>query len=91
MILIDPKALDVEATVVEKDFPLVQEGQAVQLYFDALPDAEVTGKRGRISWKGVISAPSPSKTASLKQLGWRFQKNGRPEKPLRSVHFVVGL
>jgi HlyD family secretion protein len=44
MTLIDPKALDVEATVVEEDFPLIAVGQTVQLYFDALSDSDVTGK-----------------------------------------------
>jgi RND family efflux transporter MFP subunit len=48
MTLIDPQALDVEATVVEEDFPLVQVGLPAQLYFDALPDADVTGKVIRI-------------------------------------------
>ena len=46
--LIDPGALEVEATVVEEDFPLVAVGQAVQLYFDALPEGDVTGKVARI-------------------------------------------
>jgi multidrug efflux pump subunit AcrA (membrane-fusion protein) len=48
MTLIDPQALDVEATVVEEDFPLIQVGQAVQLYFDALAESDVTGKVARI-------------------------------------------
>jgi len=46
--LIDPRALEVEATVVEEDFPLVEPGQAVDLYFDALPVSEVTGKVARV-------------------------------------------
>ncbi len=48
MTLIDPRAIDVEATVVEEDLPLVQIGQSVQLYFDALPDSDVTGKVARV-------------------------------------------
>ncbi|HWT79995.1 MAG TPA: efflux RND transporter periplasmic adaptor subunit, partial [Candidatus Methylomirabilis sp.] len=46
--LTDPKAVDVEATVVEEDLPLVEVGQSVQLYFDALPNNDVTGKVARI-------------------------------------------
>jgi HlyD family secretion protein len=46
--LTDPKAMEVDATVVEQDFPLVAAGQAVTLYFDALPEANVTGKISRI-------------------------------------------
>jgi RND family efflux transporter MFP subunit len=48
MTLIDPNAIAVEATVVEEDLPLVQVGQSVQLYFDALSGSEVTGKVARI-------------------------------------------
>jgi len=43
-----PKALEVHATVVEEDFPLVSVGQPVELYFDALPETTVTGKVARI-------------------------------------------
>lgn len=41
--LIDPKALEVEAEVGEKDLPLVQIGQVGQLLFDARPDLIATG------------------------------------------------
>ncbi len=46
--LTDPRALEVDATVVEEDFPLVAVGQKVTLYFDALPEADVTGVVSRI-------------------------------------------
>ncbi len=44
----DPQALEVQATVVEEDYPLVAVGQPVTLYFDALPDANLTGQVARI-------------------------------------------
>lgn len=43
MQLLDPKALQVRSTVTEEDFPLVQTGQAAQLFFDAQPDLTVNG------------------------------------------------
>jgi len=46
--MIDPQALEVAATVVEEDLPLVQVGQSVQLFFDALPEDEVSGRVARI-------------------------------------------
>ncbi|GAB4581642.1 MAG: hypothetical protein Fur0022_43910 [Anaerolineales bacterium] len=46
--LIDPQAIEVEATVIEEDYPYVAVGQEVQLYFDAIPDADVTGTITRI-------------------------------------------
>lgn len=48
MTLSDPSALEVQATVVEEDYSLIQPGQTVQLYFDAQPDAQVTGRVSRI-------------------------------------------
>jgi RND family efflux transporter MFP subunit len=51
--MIDPLALEVAATVVEEDLPLVQVGQPVQLFFDALPEDEVTGEVARIVPKRV--------------------------------------
>ncbi len=46
--LIDPQAIEVEATVIEEDYPYVEVGQEVQLYFDAIPDADITGTITRI-------------------------------------------
>ena len=43
-----PKTLEIQATVVQEDYPLVQVGQSVNLYFDALPDTAVTGHVVRI-------------------------------------------
>jgi RND family efflux transporter MFP subunit len=44
MTINDPKALEVEATVVEEDLPLLSTGMSASLFFDAIPDANVTGK-----------------------------------------------
>ncbi len=41
--LIDPQALEVEASVAERDLGLVQAGQGAQLLFDAQPDLTATG------------------------------------------------
>ncbi len=46
--LIDPQALEVQSTIIEEDLPLVQPGQAAELFIDALPDAVVGGKIDRI-------------------------------------------
>ena len=46
--LIDPKALEIEAEVAEKDLPLLQIGQAGQLLFDAQPDLIANGHVERI-------------------------------------------
>jgi RND family efflux transporter MFP subunit len=41
-------ALEVEATVIEEDLPLVEVGQEVELFFDAQPNAAVQGRVARI-------------------------------------------
>jgi RND family efflux transporter MFP subunit len=46
--LIDPQALEVEASVAERDLGLVQAGQGAQLLFDAQPDLTATGHVERI-------------------------------------------
>jgi RND family efflux transporter MFP subunit len=46
--LLDPQALQVRATVVEEDLPLVRPGLPVDLFFDALPESNVSGKLDRI-------------------------------------------
>ncbi len=48
VLLIDPDAVEIEATVIEEDLALVQAGQPVELFFDARPDAEVQGWVARI-------------------------------------------
>ncbi|HSF82747.1 MAG TPA: HlyD family efflux transporter periplasmic adaptor subunit [Anaerolineales bacterium] len=48
IVLNDPTAVEVEATIIEEDYPYVEIGQPVNLFFDALPDAEVVGKITRI-------------------------------------------
>lgn len=44
----NPKALEVKANVIEEDFPLLQVGQEVEIYFDARPDVTAIGKISRI-------------------------------------------
>ncbi len=44
----DPSALDVAVTVTEEDYPYVNVGQTAQLFFDALPDVQLSGKVSRI-------------------------------------------
>jgi HlyD family secretion protein len=48
VVLMDPGAVEIEATVIEEDLPLVQAGQPVALFFDARPEAEVQGRVARI-------------------------------------------
>jgi multidrug efflux pump subunit AcrA (membrane-fusion protein) len=43
-----PGALEVQATVVEQDYPLLAPGQPAQLFFDALAGATVTGRVARL-------------------------------------------
>jgi multidrug resistance efflux pump len=47
--LTDPTQVEAEVTVVEEDFPLVKVGQQVDLFFDAMPAAAVTGRVERIA------------------------------------------
>jgi multidrug efflux pump subunit AcrA (membrane-fusion protein) len=49
----DPKALEVIANVTEEDYPLLSNGQNVEIYFDAQPDANVQGKVDRIIPKRI--------------------------------------
>jgi HlyD family secretion protein len=46
--LIDPQALEVQASVAERDLGLLQAGQVAQLLFDAQPDLTATGRVERI-------------------------------------------
>ncbi len=48
VVLADPAAVEVQTSVIEEDLPLVQVGQAAQLFFDARPDAELQGQVSRI-------------------------------------------
>lgn len=48
ILLSNLKSLEVEVTVIEEDLPQVQVGQSVDLYFDARPDVEGSGKVARI-------------------------------------------
>lgn len=46
--ILDPDVLEVSSTVVEEDLPLVSIGQKADLFFDATPDAQITGVVDRI-------------------------------------------
>jgi RND family efflux transporter MFP subunit len=46
--LTNPRLLEASTTVIEEDLPLVQIGQKANLFFDAAPDAEITGTVDRI-------------------------------------------
>jgi len=48
ILLSDPQALEVDAQVIEEDLPLVSVGQPATLYFDAVPDAEISARVARI-------------------------------------------
>jgi multidrug efflux pump subunit AcrA (membrane-fusion protein) len=56
--MIDPQQVEIEGSVVEEDLPLVEVGMPVTLFFDALPDEEVTGRVVSIIPKRV-SGESP--------------------------------
>jgi len=47
-IIHSPKDIEIQANVVEEDYPYVEVGQKVELYFDALPDVEASGVVSRI-------------------------------------------
>ena len=55
MQMADPHALEVVVSVVEEDYPLIEVGQSVELFFDAAPEEEVVGKIDRIIPKRVSS------------------------------------
>ena len=57
--LTDPTQVEAEVTVVEEDFPLVKVGQKVDLFFDAMPAAAVTGRVERIVPQRSASAATP--------------------------------
>ncbi len=48
MLFADPSAVEVRATVVEEDLPLVAIGQSTEVFFDAQPDAIVEGTVARV-------------------------------------------
>jgi HlyD family secretion protein len=59
ILLADPTALEVRVTVIEEDLPLVEIGQAAELYFDAQPDATTFGQVLRIVSKRVAGEDRP--------------------------------
>jgi len=48
ILLSDITAMEVVASVIEEDFPQIQIGQSVELFFDARPDVEILGQIERI-------------------------------------------
>jgi HlyD family secretion protein len=59
MVLIDLSVAEAYTTVIEEDLPLVQIGQQVELFFDALPQAAVQGRVARIAPRRVPGADRP--------------------------------
>ena len=57
--LADTSAIEVKATVIEEDLPLVQVGQPAELFFDARPDVTITGRVARIVPQRDADASSP--------------------------------
>ena len=43
LMLTDPDGMEAQSTVAEEDLPYVKLGQSVQVFFDALPEVELTG------------------------------------------------
>jgi HlyD family secretion protein len=48
ILMADARAIEVYTKVIEEDLPLVQVGQAVEVFFDAVPEAAVQGRVARI-------------------------------------------
>ena len=48
ILMADATALEVSTKVIEEDLPLVQVGQPVEVFFDAVPEAAVRGRVARI-------------------------------------------
>ncbi|MEA3375603.1 MAG: efflux RND transporter periplasmic adaptor subunit [Chloroflexota bacterium] len=46
--LMDPTAVEARVTAIEEDLPLIEVGQPVELFVDALPDASLRGQVARI-------------------------------------------
>jgi len=47
-IIVDPKNAQVQASIVEEDWPLLEVGQSTELFFDAAPEVFVTGVISRL-------------------------------------------
>lgn len=63
--VIDPGVLEARTTVIEEDLPLVKTGQQANLFFDAAPDAEVTGVVDRIVPERVQGSDRPLYTVVI--------------------------
>jgi HlyD family secretion protein len=65
LVLDDPQALEVQATVTEEDLPNVVVGQPAEVFFDALPDLQATGALSRIVPQRVAGSDRPLYTVYL--------------------------
>lgn len=57
--LADQSAHEIQTTVIEEDFPQVQVGQEVDIFFDAQPDAQAKGMVARIVPQRVQGSDRP--------------------------------
>ena len=48
LVLTDLKAVEMAVSVIEEDMPLVEPGQPVELFFDAVPDLTLMGRVARV-------------------------------------------
>ncbi|HEX9923366.1 MAG TPA: efflux RND transporter periplasmic adaptor subunit, partial [Anaerolineae bacterium] len=59
ILLADPHALEVLTNVIEEDLPLVQVGQPVEVFFDAVPEGGVQGRVARIVAQRIVGEERP--------------------------------
>jgi HlyD family secretion protein len=59
ILLADPHALEVLTNVIEEDLPLVQVGQPVEVFFDAVPEGGVEGRVARIVAQRIAGEERP--------------------------------
>jgi membrane fusion protein, macrolide-specific efflux system len=57
--IIDPRALQIVASVTEEDFPLLSVGQAAEIFFDARPDVTAQGTVSSIIPLRIEGSDSP--------------------------------
>ncbi len=57
--LADPTAVEAQVTVIEEDLPLVEVGQPVEIFFDAVPEVTVPGRVARIVPERVAGEARP--------------------------------
>ena len=59
VILADPESIELQTRVIEEDLPLIEPGQAVELFFDAAPDDSIMGEVARIVPRRVEGQDRP--------------------------------